>query len=48
MDGGFVPDSELVIASGYPTVAFEPVDAAFHGVALGSAQTSHTRFSLWS
>ena len=34
MDGGFVADGEFVVPGGDCAVAFEPVDAAFHGVAL--------------
>src|SRR5207244_6788752 len=34
VDRGFVADSELVVAGGHGTVAFEPVDAAFDGVTL--------------
>jgi hypothetical protein len=34
VDGGFVADGELVLAGGDGPVAFQPVDAAFHGVAL--------------
>ena len=33
VDGGFVADGEPVIAGGDGAVAFEPVDAAFGGVA---------------
>jgi len=34
VDGGFVPDGELVVAGGDGAVALEPVNAAFDGVAL--------------
>src|SRR4029453_9468781 len=34
VDGGFVADGELVEAGGDRAVAFEPVDAALHGVPL--------------
>ena len=34
VDGGLVADGELVVAGGDGAVAFEPVDAAFDGVAL--------------
>src|SRR5919198_2459726 len=34
VDGGLVSDCEFVVAGGHGAVAFEPVDAAFHGVAL--------------
>jgi hypothetical protein len=34
MDGGLVADGEFVISGGHGSVAFEPVDATFHGMAL--------------
>lgn len=34
MDGGFVAYGELGVEGRHGAVAFEPVDAAFHGVAL--------------
>jgi hypothetical protein len=34
VDGGFVLDREFVVAGSDGAVAFEPVDAALHGVAL--------------
>jgi hypothetical protein len=34
VEGGFVPDGEFVVPGGDSAVAFEPVDAALHGVTL--------------
>ena len=34
VDGGLVADGEFVVSGGQGAVAFEPVDAAFDGVAL--------------
>ena len=34
LDGGFAADGQLVVAGGDGAVALEPVDPAFHGVAL--------------
>jgi hypothetical protein len=39
MDCGFVADGEFVVSGGHGTVAFEPVDPTFHGVAALSSRS---------